>query len=320
MSGSCLHDGWSESIGANRVLAWALVLSMGVALPAWSESGRKPAVSQINGSVSGFYLGSYQSQALTFVGSNAEWNNSGGVAADVYAPVGSSIGLAVSGGGRWGGADDWTFSPFIVTTSSDLSSFFVGADVFWRDPEAGFVGLFYDYARTRIEHPSLIYSGIPGTPPFPFKALERADLNDLELRGGLYLAEVDLTFEGGYERLCSTFGAGRATDPLQCLNGFDLGVGVAGYPGRSDRFRIGAAMNGGQPNAGRTGGEVSAIAFVDWQPGFFGNRLVRLGASVGGGTIVWSGGAVPYAVAGFSVSVDLPGSDGLKQLFREMRF
>jgi hypothetical protein len=293
-----------------------LMLFSGVAS---SESTRKPAVSQINGSLTGFYSGRFLSEFGYPFEPESEWNNTGGVAANAYLPVGSRLGLVVSGGGRWGGADDLTTSPFVTTTSRNLSEFFVGAGLFWRDPGSGYVGLFYDYDRSRIEYPGTVDFGNWFFPPESFEAVAESDQNNLRLAGGLYLREVDLSFDGGYERSCSSFAWFQPAANEICDDGFEFGAAVAGYPGESDRVRVGLGLRGGQFAAGESFGDLYGVAWVDWQPPVFGNRFVRLGGSLLGGGFIGSGTSVPFVTLGLSLSIDLPGANDLKQLFREMQ-
>ena len=308
----------------DRVIAPLACVVAGLTLfgsAASSESTRKPAVSQINGTVSGFYAGSYQTDIFTALRSNSDWDNAGGIAADVVLPVGSLFGLSVSGGGRWGGASDASSAPPVLITQNLQSAFFVGADFFWRNPEAGFVGLFYTYDRDRSEVAVQIDRSFlsASLPPLSFQSVWTTELNQIRLAGGVYFDEVDLVFDGEYDRTCSTYSQNGRAGTEDCGNGFELGAAIAGYPGSADRVRVGFGLFGGQPLAGQSLGDVGGIASISWQPHFFGNRWVRLNGLAGGGAYVASGGAEPFALVEFSLSIDLPGADDLKQLFREMQ-
>lgn len=96
-------------------------------------------------------------------------------------------------------------------------------------------------------------------------------------------------------------------------------TGVSVYPDVADRIRVGLELRGGQVEAGRNSGHVSGVAFVDWQPGFHGNRSVRVGAQVESGALFQLNDSSPFVGVGVSLSIALPGSDDLKQLFRELQ-
>ncbi len=298
-----------------RTFAGVVTGLMLIASPASSESTQKPAVSQINGSVSGFYAGNYYQTDIFSGSSNSDWTNTGGVAADLFLPLGSRFGLSVSGGGRWWGETN-EYDPPIDRLTTDQSAFFIGSDLFWRDPETGFLGLSYGYERRQIEDTFVFLQVVPVPAIRSVRIDTTVDQNQIRLGGGFYLAEIDVLLDGGYERTCSI--TPQASSFEDCWNGYDFGVAIAGYPGSADRVRLSLGVGGGQPLAGESIGTVAGLASISWQPHFFGNRYVRLNGSAGGGAYV-GGGAEPFALVAFSLSIDLPGADNLKQLFREMR-
>jgi hypothetical protein len=213
-------------------------------------------------------------------------------------PLGQPLGAAVSV--AYGGGD---------VDGDDLDLLAVAADLFWRDPERGYLGVGYSFAREVQEMDS-----------FGFEYEIEGRTHRPTLQGGVFLGDFDVFAGGSYGFRKLEIGPGDLDADEQ---EYALGAGAGWYPLDSLRLTVGVTwahvIDSDLAFLDVDSRELEGNLGVEWQLPLGERRLVRLGAGATYGNHwqdVSPKSRDQYSLSG-GIAIDWPGAASLVEWNRQ---
>lgn len=217
-------------------------------------------------------------------------------------PLGQPLGVAASL--AFGGGD---------VDGDDLELLAVAADLFWRDPERGYLGVGYSFAREERDGNS-----------FLFEVEQKGTTHRPTLRGGVFLGDFDMFAGASYGfRKVETRYAGFSGEDVNEQE-YTLVAGAGWYPLDSLRLTVGATwahvIDSDVAFSDFDARELDGHLGVEWQLPIGERRLVRLGAGASYGNHwqdVSPKSRDQYSLSG-GIAIDWPGAASLVEWNRQL--